>query len=395
MATARAKEQASISRRANKKTIDSMYMGPEPVFSKGDVPKDHKLQSSMWAKAANWYNYYYGPKDYIPYVLKYGTDVLGWTKDQARRVKSLKDFEIAMTIGPGKACVIWSRGFEYNAAWKKKIKAAMEALLALAMSREEQVEEEDTKPKAAPISPAVRMRAKMMDTIYGDFDDNIVEGWIEGDFKRKLDVYGLCKKYDIKGAGVNMFQTRIQEFLDEYNDAYNKTCEQAVEGYSHVKRTDQKKAINQLQAIINDCDALKQSAKAARLPRAKKPKASDKQVEKMQYMKDHIESKLTSINPIMIPTAFRLYVYNIKQKKLFEYVTNSTKGFEVKGTTLQNFDDKLSRCTTLRKPDDILPDILKKTPKQIDNIWSSLTTKTGPCNGRINKDCILLRVMEK
>jgi hypothetical protein len=395
MATARAKEQAADTRRANKKTIDSMYMGPEPVFSKGDVPEDTKTQDRMWAKAANWYNYYYAPKDYVPYVLKYGIDVLGWTKDQARRVKSLKDFEISMTIGPGKACVIWARGFEYNKSWKKKIKDRMKALLALAMSREEEIEEQDTKPKVTPISPSVRTRAKMMDTIYGDFDDHIIEGWIEGDFKRKLDVYGLCKKYDIKGAGVNMFQTRIQEFLDEYNDAYNKTCEQAVEGYSHIKRTDQKKAINQLQAIINDCDALKQSAKAARLPRAKKPKASDKQVEKMQYMKDHIESKLTSINPIMIPTAFRLYVYNTKQKKLFEYVTNSTKGFEVKGTTLQNFDDKLSRCTTLRKPDDILPGILKKTPKQIDNIWSSLTTKTGPCNGRINKDCILLRVMEK
>ena len=394
MATLAAKAKASETRRSNRKTIDSVYMGSEPVFNKGDTPEDQKLADSRWCTAANWYNYYYSAKDYIPYVIKYGTDVLGWTKDQVRKVKSLKDHEI--TLSTGKACVIWTRGFEYSEERQADINAKMNAVLALAEEQPDIVEDEDdAKPVKVVISPQQRMRTKMTETILADFEDTIVDGWVDNKFSAKLDVYALCKKYEIKGAAINMFQERVNQYLIEYSDAYNKTCEQAVEGYSHITRANQKKAIKQLEAIVSDCEALKASAKATRAPRAKKPRSSDKQVEKMKYMKEAIDFKLTSINPIMIPSSYRLYVFNTKQKKLYEYVTNSTKGFEVKGTTIQNFDPTLSRCTTLRKPDEILPEILKKTPKQIDNLWKTLTTKTSECNGRINQDCILLRAMDK
>ncbi len=396
MASIAARAKITETRRANRKTIDGTYMGKEPIFGKGDTPTDQVLADRLWLNAANWYNYYYDSKDYVPFVIKYGTDVLGWNSDQVKQVKALKDHEIALTIGAGKSCVIWTRGFEYSQERLNGINSKLAELLELA---EKQAVPEDDEVDAGPvkvvISPQQRMRAKMMDTIYADFDNTIVDGWMDNKFSAKLDVYGLCKKYMIKGNAINMFQEKIVQYLEEYSDAYNKTCEQAVEAYSHVSRTNQKKAIKQLEAIVSDCEALKASAKATRTPRAKKPRSSDKQVEKMKYMKESIDFKLTSINPIMIPTSFRLYVFNTKQKKLFEYVTNSTKGFEVKGTTLQNFDVTLSRCITVRKPDDILPEILKKTPKQIDNLWKTLTTKTSECNGRINQDCILLRAMDR
>lgn len=398
MATIKAKEKAATTRRATKKTIDDMYMGAEPVFNPKETPKDPAEYDRAWSKAAVWYNYYYNPKDYVPYVIKYGTEVLKWSKQDVAAVKTLKDWEISlgstMSIGVGKATVIWARGFEYTAKWKKRIKENMELLVKAGYERQLEVGEVKAEKQVAPvISPIERMRNKMMDTIYADFDDHIVEGWIEGDYKRTLDVYGLMKKHAIKGAAVNMFAERVQLYLDEFLDAYNKTCEQAVEAYSHVKRTDLKKAINQLESILSDVESIKLSAKATRLPRAKKPKTSDKQVEKLQYMKESMDFKLTSINPIMIPGKLRLYVFNTKTKKLIEYTCDSTKGFEVKGTTLQNFD-KQSRCVTLRKPEDVLPLVLTKTPKQIDNIWKGLTTKTSEPNGRINKDCILLRAME-
>jgi len=394
MASIAAKAKATETRRANRKTIDGTYMGKEPIFNKGDTPTDQLLADRLWLNAANWYNYYYDAKQYVPFVIKYGVEVLGWNTDQVKQVKALKDWEISMTIGSGKACVIWSRGFEYSQDRVADINRKLTDLLEHAEKQLVPDDEEDTVPVKVVISPQQRMKAKMMDTIYADFDEIIVDGWMDNKFSAKLDVYTLCKKYEIKGNAINMFQEKIALYLEEYLDAYNKTCEQCVEAYSHVTRTNQKKAIKQLESIISDCEALKASAKATRMPRAKKARSSDKQVEKMKYMKDSIEFKLTSINPIRIPTSFRLYVFNTKQKKLFEYVTNSTKGFEVKGTTLQNFDATLSRCITVRKPDDILPEILKKTPKQIDNLWKTLTTKTNECNGRINQDCVLLRAMD-
>ena len=61
--------------------------------------------------------------------------------------------------------------------------------------------------------------------------------------------------------------------------------------------------------------------------------------------------KITSILPITIVGAMRLYVFNVKTKELTEYVSSSPKGFEVKGTSLQNVGEE-SRKIKLRKPDE-------------------------------------------
>jgi len=86
-----------------------------------------------------------------------------------------------------------------------------------------------------------------------------------------------------------------------------------------------------------------------------------------------------------------LFVYNIKQRKLTEYKTDSANGFEISGTSIKNFDDS-SRTATLRKPEDVLPLILSKTENQIEKLWDGITTKINKPTGRINSDCILMRV---
>lgn len=80
---------------------------------------------------------------------------------------------------------------------------------------------------------------------------------------------------------------------------------------------------------------------------------------------------------------------------LTEYVSSSTSGFEVKGTSIKNIDVEQSKSVRLRKPELFLPIVLSKTVKQISNEWGKLTTKSSVPNGRINKDTILLRVMDK
>ena len=145
--------------------------------------------------------------------------------------------------------------------------------------------------------------------------------------------------------------------------------------------------------IFKDLDALKSAAKATRKPRLKKAKMSDEQVTKLNYCTDDVDSKLVSINPVLIPNKNRLFVYNIKQRRLIEYVSNSTKGFEVRGSTIYNWDEDLSRATTLRKPQDVLPSVISRTEKQLEKLWESLTTKIKKPTGRINADCILVRVI--
>ena len=147
--------------------------------------------------------------------------------------------------------------------------------------------------------------------------------------------------------------------------------------------------------MLEDLERIRSATKATRNVKVKRPKAVDKQVARVQYKKEDNDYKIVSINPIQIPTKSRLYAFNTKSKMVIEYITESVNGFEISGSTIKNFSKGLSRTICLRKPLDFLPIVLQKTPKQIDAAWQTLKTKTKVPNGRINKDTILLRVLDK
>ncbi len=375
----------------SRQTIDDKMMGPEPAWVDGDITTENYSKELNWG--LRWYNYYWKPKQYVKPALKYAKDVLNYSKKDIDSLKKLKDWQLSLTPGPGRLAQIALRGFpsdQFADYLKDKYDECL--LLANEIIAEEK-EEKKQKAKKPVISPAERMRMKVVDTIMGDFDEMVVDSWMDDVYDTEFDTYTLLKKHDIKGTGLNIFKQRVEEYHLEISDAYDKKCDQAVEAYSHVKRTNLRKMKKQLKDILSDIEKIRMAQKQTRKPRAHKAKASDKQVEKLQYCKENVDAKLASINPVTIPGAQRLYMFNIKNKKLTEFVSNSSSGFEVSGTSLKNFDPALSRCVTLRKPDDVIPGVMTKTVKQIDNLWKNLTTKTTQPTARINNDCILLRVL--
>lgn len=382
-----AKKKAGMSRQ----TIDDKMMGPEPAWVDGDITTENYSKELNWG--LRWYNYYWKPKQYVKPALKYAKDVLNYSKKDIDSLKKLKDWQLSLTPGPGRLAQIALRGFPTD-QFGDYLKDKYDECLRLA-NEIVAVEKEEKKQKAKKpvISPAERMRMKVVDTIMGDFDEMVVDSWMDDVYDTEFDTYTLLKKHDIKGTGLNIFKQRVEEYHLEISDAYDKKCDQAVEAYSHVKRTNLRKMKKQLKDILSDIEKIRMAQKQTRKPRAHKAKASDKQVEKLQYCKENVDAKLASINPVTIPGAQRLYMFNVKNKKLTEFVSNSSSGFEVSGTSLKNFDPALSRCVTLRKPDDVIPGVMTKTVKQIDNLWKSLTTKTTQPTARINNDCILLRVL--
>ena len=178
-------------------------------------------------------------------------------------------------------------------------------------------------------------------------------------------------------------------------DAYHKRCNDAVEGYAHLKRPELNRRIKVCQSMLADCDRIRSAAKATRATRVKQPKAADKQVAKVQYKKEDTEFKLVSIPPIKVVGGIRLFTFNTKTRVLSEYLTQDAKGFEISGTSIKNFDKVNSISTKLRKPDVFIPIVLGKTPNQIHKEWNTLTTKSSTPNGRLNSDTILLRVFDK
>tara|TARA_B110000879_G_scaffold90817_1_gene124724 strand:+ start:103 stop:1278 length:1176 start_codon:yes stop_codon:yes gene_type:complete len=385
-------EKARVKGRKNRVTIDDQYMGPEPWWDKNTPPPtDASARSEAWTRGAQWYNYYSKPKDYTGTTLKYAKEVLNFDKEQINALKTLSDWEL--NYGVGAITKLYFRGWNHEDIYLERVS---EHLNAMVIAGKEVAIEKKVVAADAPafISPAKRSYNNMMETIHADWSDIVIDSWMVGDFKPEFNVYDLWKKHGLKSNVINAFKAKIQFEYDLVFDAYNKTCEQAVEAYSHISPRRQKKMLNLMDGIFADLEKLKTSFKAVKIPRAKKPKSTDLQVAKLQYLQEHIESKVTSINPVLIPTKEMLWVYNTKQKALTQYVTTSTTGFEIRGSTIKNFDDTLSKTSRLRKPQDVLPEILKLTPKQIDKrVWDKLTTKISVPNGRINKDCVLLRVI--
>jgi hypothetical protein len=378
--------------RANRASIDGSYHGKMPVFNPTEKVEDDQYWN-IWGQAANWFNYACKPKDFRNYSVSYAKDTLKFSKEDIHNLKKLSDNAF---LPISKLVAVSFTGFPYKQEELDRISDALTLLVSKGkLIADEEKAEEDNQPEKVVVSPQYRMFLKMMETVYAEFDDVVVEGWSNGDFKTKWDAFKSLKSHDVKGAAVKMLSDRVEKIRNEMKDAYDKVDQDIVDAYSHIKRSNLKKAVEQLNTILADIEKAQLASKAVRKPRASKAKASDKQVAKMKFLKEDNDSKLASINPIQIPGAFRLYVYNVKQRKLFEYVTDNDKGFEVSGSTLKNVDEKLSRSTRLRKPDDVLPMVLKKTPRQIDNMFNGLTTKVEVPNGRINKDCILLRVLDK
>ena len=249
---------------------------------------------------------------------------------------------------------------------------------------------EKEKGNVVVLSPQQRLQNKIGDTIIQDLLE-LEDQWIEGK-ETSLNVYEQFKLYGLSGSATLPVQTMVEGWLLDYEDAFYKRCDQAVEGYSHLNKSELNRRINECHSMINDLAKIKLATKALRKVKIKKVKSADKQVRNLKYKKEDNNFKIVSINPIQIVGSVMLYTFNTKYKVLTQYVTQAGTGFEISGSTIKNFSKEDSRSIKLRKPDEILPIIMSKSQTQINKEWDKLTTKTFKPNGRLNIETILLRV---
>lgn len=378
--------------RRKQKTLDEQYMGPEPDWSETPPPTDRSKRVIAYSKATHWYSYYQDKKAYTKTVLDYCEKELKFSKKEMQAMRKVPDWKLYIT--PFNFVKLKERGWDFSE--DEIIKHHNHLHKLMEEGREVVIEiktEKEKKPKVV-ISPHERTRRKVLATIVGDWDEMVVDKWMEGNYDKKevkFPAYQLFQLHNLKGPAINMFKDYIQTEYDLVKDAYDKTCDQAVEAYSHVSKGNKKKMLVLMEGVFDDLERVRTSAKATRTAN-RKPRSRDDQVKNLKFLQEDVESKVVSVHPATIPTEGKLWIYNVKTRKLTEFTTSSTKGFEIRGSTLYNWDEELSRMTTLRKPLDILPQILNKTERQINNLWNGFTTKISKPTGRINKDTILLRV---
>ena len=319
-----------------------------------------------------------------------------FSKDDAKNIIANPDYKFVQ-LAYGATAFWYNSGqpaTERSEYWKNAIiKRFSDFIDSGKLILKEKALEKKVETNVVSLSPMQRLQNKIGNTIMQDLLD-LEDQWMDGE-KATIDLYGLFKKHGLTSSATLPVRQVIEGWLLDYEDAYHKRCEQAVEGYSHLKRPELNHRIKACQEMLLDLDKIKSAAKAVRKIRVKQPKAADKQVSKVKYLKEDLEFKLASINPIQMVGKVRLYTFNTKTRMLTEYITQSINGFEFSGTSIKNIDNVNSRTVKLRKPDEFLQLVLNKTPKQIDTEWKKLTTKTSVPNGRLNIDTILLRAMDK
>jgi len=170
--------------------------------------------------------------------------------------------------------------------------------------------------------------------------------------------------------------------------------QQLAEGYNHLSTKEKKELHNFYQRIFQALDIIRAEKKQTRAVRKPKERSAADLVKKLKFKSSDADFGISSIPPQEIIGATALVVFNCKTRKLGIYYAEEHTTFQVKGTTLQFFDEKRSRQKTVRKPNEVLPNWKTVTKHKLKTQFGYLKTTDIKMNGRLNADTVILKAFK-
>ena len=355
----------------------------------------------FFKKAMDYYRLESDIKTYKPAVAKW-METVGCTRADITAFKKVKDARVGTTMGAIACCL--NRGMtpqraDFNqgrdtAAWLRA-----EIVKVIAAGKHD-VDPEETKlleaSKPLVIQPTIQERVRETAMKMTEEIEDAIEGFqTDPDLfdPKAFKMLNLLKGKEVKAAHARIIKSFYAKDLAELEElASGSKDEQLIEGYSHRTRKQIRNLIAFYQEIMSACDMLAQEAKVNRAPRAKKSVPAEKIVAKLKYKKSDEPMKLVSVNPTDIIGSSELWVYNTKTRKLGKYVAAEYQTLSVKGTSIINFNENLSICKTLRKPEEKLKEFKAAGKVQLRKFLDDINATDTKMNGRINEETILLRI---
>lgn len=360
------------------KSYDKQALGEEPSWNEKEVATQSQIIAAL-----NWYNYFYDNKGAVKLLKK------NYIRDlkELKLLDLLSDSEITPTI------CFFSRMVTLGCVFPEKSRAVfdekVEKLLEKARLR---VKPENKNKNRKVISIQDRVFQKACEYM-GEFEYQL-DLFLKNKFKSSFSAYDYLTANSVKPMVAKKMTGVFDNLIAELQETLGKKDSQLVEAYSHLKPLHIRKIIAFVESIHNDIATYTSNGKKVRRPRKKKVVSLDKQLEKLQYLKDFSELKLVSVDPSTIIGASQLWIYNVRYKKLTKFVAEDKSGFKVKGTTLQNYSENDSIVKRLRKPEEVLSRLQNGGKIVLRKLMSELTTKGEVPKGRINKDTILVRTVK-
>ena len=361
----------SLRIRKSAEEIEEKITGAEPKFN------GKELSNGDMVQALNWYAINRDIKSSIKYAQDYF---------KRNKVKVSQQALSSQVATFGFLCRLKNNGAIFTEAQEQSFKKFTYYIDNFVDSKVE-----DDKPKTNVITIQDRIDDKVREII-GDLEGSFDE-FIIGDYKKVFSPYALMQDR-VKAIHANKIMQFYKKKRQEYDYVLNTSESDIKEGYSNFNKTQLKKLVSICDQIITDCMKISGESKKTRKPRKRKVKSPEQLISKMIFCKEDNNYQLQSIDPKEIIRSSQLWIFNTKNRKLGVYHAQDSQGLSVSGTTITNFAEDKSVMKTLRKPDEILPQVrsagkvaLRKVLDEVNSIEVGLT-------GRINKDIILLRVIK-
>ena len=368
---------------AAQEAISRLRHGTEPVLT-----GHHDSRSLDLADCYNWHTLWYRTDSHRLDLKAETADVWidgqakagkAYTKDQARAFKSAKYCPITVIVN----CKLMNQGVTLSPDIMDRHNREVRKVIALAKP------EDEAAPDSEP-APSIRDRVAEKATEFrADF-------WFWFDSWPNLDggAYDFLRKNDVKPYAVKGILEKLRALQAEVTEAAKWKDADLKQAYRHLG----KKLINTfahfVDQTVGDVERFQSNKKSTRAPRRKKVRSASQLVTRIKYQKEDASLKLVSVDPTQVIGARELWVYNTRYKQLSRYVSSSSEGLSLRGTTLDRFDPETSVRKTLRKPEVILESVLKGTPSRLPKVMAELKTAEYRPNGRINEQTVLLRAVK-
>lgn len=357
------------------KDYEKQISGGEPTWKNGD---------GSIVKALNWYNYHCESKDSKKYTIQYLKENK-YTKKDIDLIEKVPEDQFKNL---GFVCRIKMRGGNLNEKNTLWISSFIEEL-------KHKVELQETKKPVEPkvvISIQERTFDKAKEYI-GEIESIIDDCFMVRDFDA-VDPYDSMQAMGIKSAHASHVIKFFKQKVSEIEQVVQGKDEQLTEGYSNFSKKELKEYLSYLNKIVSDAERISHNTKLTRKPRKKKAKPVDKVISKLSFKKEDPDFKIASVNPTDIVGSSQLWIFNTKTRKLGVYNAIDESGLTVKGTTIVNFSEQTSVHKTVRKPDTVLPELLKSGKVSLRKFLSTINSVEQPLTGRINSDTILVRIIK-
>ena len=359
---------------------DQTYMGSEPLFIEQPTNRLSRVVYGM-----TWYNRFYGKKDAKELLCQYLelNNRLNELKPVSKAPESEFDTSTAWMARMS------LRGLILTESEKLKIDGEISRLVELKQPKAK-IDESPAPSNRPNVQEIMRDKAReSAGELEGYFDDFIQ------DQKTVADVVGTLTKYSVLPQHIAIVKVVWEKKKKEFEALSLGKDKDLVQAYSFMGKTQIKNTLKFIEKVLTDIDGYVNIKKASKAPRAKKAVPVEKQVAKLQYLKEFedkaLKLKLTSISPTKIIGSSELWLYNTVTRKLTYYVADQySKTFTVKGNSILGFDTAKSGTKTLRKPSEVIPSVMGSKPAARKAFDAIKTVVTKP-NGRFNKDLIILR----